>query len=234
MNVLLTLLLLCQDDPKARLKAEIEKIIQANHERTMKEIEALLDRELGIPRGRPFLGIQPGPGAENGVEVAQVVPNSPAAGKLEEGDIIRKINGLEVSDVQALAEEIVKAGIGTEVTLTVSRGDKSSEIKVTLGKMPEQPQVPPAQEPPRKATLGIVVEEASNGLAITEVREGSPAAKAGAKKGDILTAINGEAIKAEESLKNFMSAAKPGDKAELTLIREGRGTKLQVVLEERK
>jgi hypothetical protein len=82
-------------------------------------------------------------------------------------------------------------------------------------------------------SLGVMpdyADESKNGLKITGVREGGPAAKAGLKGGDSITKIGGKAIATiydyMESLKGF----KPGDSVEVVVRRDGQDVKLRAEL----
>jgi C-terminal processing protease CtpA/Prc len=176
----------CQDDDKAKLKKEIlqkvEEMIKAEEARILKNIEALLDKELGKggdhkdqPTGkstdkpadkptdkpaekpaektngkkRGFLGVRPGELTddereelkikpdEGGVKIGEVIPDTAADGKLEADDVILKVNGEKVADVQALVAALQGAGAGTEVTLSIVREGKRSEVKIKLGIHPD-------------------------------------------------------------------------------------------------
>lgn len=59
----------------------------------------------------------------------------------------------------------------------------------------------------------------------------SPAAKAGLKDKDIITAINGVKVGATGSLANLIGEYKPGDTVQLTVIRDGNETAINVTLE---
>lgn len=59
----------------------------------------------------------------------------------------------------------------------------------------------------------------------------SPAAKAGLKAGDIITKLNGQTLDASQSLSNRLAQHKPGDKIELTILRDGQEQTLSVTLE---
>jgi C-terminal processing protease CtpA/Prc len=71
------------------------------------------------------------------------------------------------------------------------------------------------------------------GLLVTEVVSGSPAEKAGLKKNDILTKIDGKAVKGEESLSRFMASAKPGQEATLTVLRKSKTQTIKVTIGEK-
>ena len=59
----------------------------------------------------------------------------------------------------------------------------------------------------------------------------SPASKAGLKDKDIITKINGTEVGATGSLANLIGEYKPGDTIQLTIIREGKETAINVTLE---
>jgi serine protease Do len=72
------------------------------------------------------------------------------------------------------------------------------------------------------------------GLLVTQVMAGSPAEQAGLKKNDILTKIDGQAVKGEESLAKFMASAKPGQEASLTVLRKSKTQTIKVTIGEKK
>jgi S1-C subfamily serine protease len=67
-----------------------------------------------------------------------VIPNSPAerAG-IKEGDLILEIDGEKITLQNTLAAAVRKKKVGDLVTLKIWRDGKILEIKVTLGKLPE-------------------------------------------------------------------------------------------------
>ena len=65
--------------------------------------------------------------------------------------------------------------------------------------------------------LGVQPEETDKGLVVVEAVAGSPAAKAGLKKGDLLLKLNDTAIRKEDDLKAFMSSASAGQELDVTI-----------------
>ena len=59
----------------------------------------------------------------------------------------------------------------------------------------------------------------------------SPAAKAGLKDKDIITAVNGVKVGAAGSLADLIGEYKPGDTVQLTVVRDGKETAINVTLE---
>jgi S1-C subfamily serine protease len=70
------------------------------------------------------------------------------------------------------------------------------------------------------------------GALVSAVSEGSPAEKAGIKRGDVITAIDGQAVKDSNSLRNTVSRLQPGSTASLTLFRGGQEKQVSVRLAE--
>ena len=66
--------------------------------------------------------------------------------------------------------------------------------------------------------LGI---KANSGALVDQAQPGAPATLAGVKSGDVITKLNGEPIKDAADLTRHVGALKPGDKVELTFLREG-------------
>lgn len=72
------------------------------------------------------------------------------------------------------------------------------------------------------------------GLLVTEVKPEGPAEKAGVQAGDLVVALNGTALKSSDSLVALLANYRPGDKVELTLLRQAQRLKLEVILAELK
>lgn len=76
--------------------------------------------------------------------------------------------------------------------------------------------------------------EVPNGVRFSDVREGSPAAKAGLRGGDILVEFDGKPIQNLYDYTYALRARKPGDTIEVKVLRGGQPLKVQVTLAERK
>jgi serine protease Do len=71
-----------------------------------------------------------------------------------------------------------------------------------------------------------------SGVLVSNVRQGSSADKAGVKRGDIITAINGEKIDDGNVLRNKVAGTLPGTEIKLTVLRDGSSQELTAVLDE--
>jgi len=145
--------------------------------------------------------------SDKGVMVKGAMRGTPAAGKLQPGDIITRINGKVVDNVTQLRNVIAMTAPGTDVQMTVFRSGKEADVTVKVGEQPDdmasggRPGRNPGVAPPVDAlgmTLGTVNEETiqqfglndvSEGAVITEVKRGSSAARAGLKPGDVITRV---------------------------------------------
>ena len=71
-----------------------------------------------------------------------------------------------------------------------------------------------------------------SGVIVSNVRQGSAAEKAGVKRGDIITAINGEKIDDGNVLRNKVASTPPGTEIKLTVLRDGSPVTLTATLDE--
>ena len=67
---------------------------------------------------------------------------------------------------------------------------------------------------------GLGLKTASGAL-IDQTQPGTPAADAGLQSGDVITKLNGETVKDAADLTRHVAALKPGEKAEITYLRDG-------------
>ena len=68
-------------------------------------------------------------------------------------------------------------------------------------------------------SLGI---KDAQGALVQEVVEGSAADKAGVKAGDVVVAVNGQAVKTRDELRNRIGLMRVGESVDLTVLRDGK------------
>jgi serine protease Do len=68
-------------------------------------------------------------------------------------------------------------------------------------------------------SLGLSTEK---GALVDSAQDGTPAAKAGLRAGDVVTAVNGEPVGTARELSRKIAGLKPGTKVELSYLRNGR------------
>jgi len=175
----------------------------------------------------------------DGALVASVEPGSPAAeAGLEAGSVITAVDGSEVVAPRDLVFAVADLEIGSEAMLTVRTGpEETREIAVTIG---EQPAMRTASAEPEAveddgARLGVSVAplspelraqlglpETVDGLAVSAVQPGSPAAEAGLMRGDVVVEAAGEPVQEVEALREAASAAEEeGRPLLLRVFRDG-------------
>jgi len=70
-----------------------------------------------------------------------------------------------------------------------------------------------------------------SGVLVAGVESDSPSNKAGMKKDDIILGMDGKRIGSIEELQEILLEKQPGEKAELTILRDSRQARLEVILE---
>ena len=83
------------------------------------------------------------------------------------------------------------------------------------------------------AYLGVSLSSSASNARIAEVRSGTPAARAGLKAGDVVTALDGKSIASTGELESAIAAHKPGDSVSLTNTRNGKSHTVQLKLASR-
>ena len=94
----------------------------------------------------------------------------------------------------------------------------------------------------RRGRLGVTIQgitpalaeslglNGTTGALVGDVEDDSPAAKAGLRRGDVITAINGEAVKDSNVLRNEIASLQPGTSVKLTIRRDGKEQVLNATL----
>jgi serine protease Do/serine protease DegQ len=84
--------------------------------------------------------------------------------------------------------------------------------------------------PEFRKSLGL--SDNAQGALVSQVMEGSAAAKAGIETGDVITSVRGAPIKTNAELRNTIGMLKIGDSVEIGLLREGKPKTVTAVLKE--
>jgi serine protease Do len=154
-----------------------------------------------------------------GVIVSTVQPDSPAAGVgIKAGDVILKINGREVADIQDLRFRLATMAVGGIVKLTLMRGKETVELEVPLREAAAATEIekavtlagnhPLAGAQVVKLTSGVAEQlsmRGNRGIVIVKVNPGTPAARRGFKPKDVILQVNGATLDSVEELREAMS-----------------------------
>lgn len=85
--------------------------------------------------------------------------------------------------------------------------------------------------PEMKKSLNL---ENYDGAVVSDVQKGSPAAEAGFKSYDAVTSVNGKAIRDNTQLRDEIASLRPGSKAEIGIVRDGKQKTIAVTIGELK
>ncbi|MSQ91435.1 MAG: DegQ family serine endoprotease [Gammaproteobacteria bacterium] len=84
--------------------------------------------------------------------------------------------------------------------------------------------------PDYRKSLGLA--DDLQGALVSQVAEGSAAARAGIQAGDVITSISGQPVKGAAELRNSIGMLKVGDSIEVSLLRDGKPKSFKAVLRE--
>jgi serine protease Do/serine protease DegQ len=84
--------------------------------------------------------------------------------------------------------------------------------------------------PDFRKSLGLA--ENAQGALVSQVTEGSAAARAGIEPGDVITSVRGDPIRSNGELRNTIGMLKVGESVEIGLLREGKPRTVTAVLRE--
>jgi len=162
---------------------------------------------------------------EGGAVVVQVVENSAAdkAG-IKIGDIVTKVNDKDVRDAGDLRNVVGLLRVDQKVELTILHEGKKRTATLVIAE-PKQTSLLGEKVSPKLAgaVFGLISESTSNfsqadGIIILDIAAGSPASRAGLRKGDLIVSVNRIAV---SSFDSFKEALKKSNKGILMNIRRG-------------
>jgi putative serine protease PepD len=81
--------------------------------------------------------------------------------------------------------------------------------------------------------LGVALTDASGGAGVASVSSGSPADRAGLRRGDVITAIDGKKVGSSANAIDAIDSASPGDTLGISFQRAGHSDSVSVTLAER-
>src|SRR5437879_3209327 len=170
-----------------------------------------------------------------GVLVAEVMKGSPAdVAGLRAGDVVVELGGAPIEEVPDLQRRIAAVKPGQTMKLTVIRERKPVAVSVKIGEMPADE--PVVAEAPGTDEWGLSVElltgdaalrldlPVSRGLLVTDVQPGSPAEKAGLRRGDVILEVARRAADDPANLYRALGALKPGESVLIYVHRAGGGS----------
>ena len=149
---------------------------------------------------------------EGAVVVDAVHEDSPAAkAGIERGDLLYKADGRPIHSRADLNAYLSQKDPGAEVSLALYRGTRPMKVAVTTTDFPEA-----LVDAVITTTMGIELQPSRSGLLVTDVDPQGTWADAGLKTGDVILAVNGQAIQKSEDLRAALVDAKSGHRSSAT------------------
>ena len=189
---------------------------------------------------------------EDGAKITSITKESGAekAG-LKVGDVITKIGDEEINDADDVSEAVREHKPGDKVAITIMRNGKEQKLNAELGKWkgvrinnlnatiaPVPPHAPGTPGPYSRIysygggtpKLGLSVQDTDDGkgVKVLEVAEESNAAKAGVKKGDVITEINEDEVSSTDEVRQAMRDARDESSIKLRVQRDGKDQTIDV------
>jgi serine protease Do len=172
-----------------------------------------------------------------GALVAAVTDGSPAAkAGIKVGDVVEKFDGKPVDKMRDLPRLVAETNIGKGVEITVLRSGQQVTLEATVAQLDEAKVATAStgggEDKPGKAnSLGLSLSSLSpdarkrlnipkdvQGVLVSRVKEGSPAADHGIEAGDIIVKVNGQDVVQPEDVAAQVKLVKPGDKKSVLLL----------------
>jgi serine protease Do len=190
--------------------------------RVLKEIWVGVQLQRATPELAAAMGI-----GRDGLIVTEVEKGSPAAeAGLAVRDVITAVNGKKVPSVLDFNKEILGLKVGDTVAIESRRDGKERRASLKLAQVPP---LSPAELTTKK--LGLQVQamtrllaqrlglRASQGLLVTEIERGGPAAAAGLQQLDVIVQVDRFRVAQPDHLGRLLPLIKPGTSVQFIIIR---------------
>lgn len=163
----------------------------------------------------------------NGLYVSSVLPNGGAAAAgIKEGDIIKKVDGVEIYDSPDLQEKVGRMRPGDKVALTVLKGDGSLK-NVTVTLKPESTVALASAKTTENKTTGTTISKlgasfapatesvkakygVSSGVVVTNVEPGKLFDNFDVVKGLVITKVNGKPVNSSADIEKALPTSRDG------------------------
>jgi serine protease Do len=183
----------------------------------------------------------------NGALILNVAPGGAAArAGLEPGDVITSYNGQPVEDSNDLVDMVINTRPGTTVPLRIVREREERTLSITVEELDLEAETSQradnrggggGQEPQTSSGFGITLnnvtpeiaeqlrlERGVRGAVISDVEPGSPAARAGLTRGDVIVRVGSQTIASAADAQRALAGVASGETAFLRVLRNGQET----------
>jgi len=159
---------------------------------------------------------------QNGLSVSDVQQGTAAANAgLRSGDQIVSIDGRQINSQQQFFAYL-SGQSGRQVPIVVNRGGRQYTIPLA-----------PDQGSGDVAWLGVFLHDSEGnqeGAQVTQVYPAGPAARAGLRPGDVITAVDGQRVSSSADLISTIEVQQPGAQSQLTIARNNQQVNVPVTL----
>ena len=184
---------------------------------------------------------------DRGEIVAAVEPSGPArAAGLQQGDVVVKVAGQDVTPDNSLSYIVANTPIGSRVPIEVIRGGKRMTLTATIGERPveaallgqqetTEPDAPSAKDQPgaeaARKSLGITLQaitpeirqqlrlpDTVQGVVVAQVSPSSDAAEQGIQRGDIIGSVNQQPVRTPQEAATAVAAARKASRDTVLLF----------------
>jgi Do/DeqQ family serine protease len=177
---------------------------------------------VGIQNMNPELAKNLGMEQAEGALVGTIAKGSPAeVAGVKAGDVIIAMDGKPLRSSDELRNRIGLLTVGTSINLTILRDKGRKDIKVTIGKAPNEQEVAKVNERPELegATFGAAPsEDKIKGVVVTAIERNSPAAQRNLRQGDHIIAVNRKAV---NTIEEFKTALKESGRSSALFVKRG-------------
>jgi serine protease Do len=174
-----------------------------------------------IQKVTPELAKQFGLEKAVGALVSQVMDDSPAekAG-IKREDIIIEFDQKKVNQMRELPRIVANTPVGKQVEVKILRQSKEKKLRVVVGELKEEKVAKAEERLAAEKELGLTVQELTpeiakhlgiserSGVLVSEVKAGSPAQRAGIRRGDVIKEIDRQPIEDLKGYKQQMAKLK--------------------------
>jgi serine protease Do len=162
----------------------------------------------------------------SGALVSNVEPGGAASrAGVKQGDVITALNGTKVADSNSLRNRIAATKPGSTIELEVVRNGKTETVRATLGEMESSRERASRDDQESEGRgfgpTGMAVESLTpqvarelgltnkkEGVVVRDVNPDGAAASAGIQPGDVISQVNGEAVKTPNDLRAALDASR--------------------------